>query len=334
MLLMVVGLLWLLLGVLTALSFHDEKALSRYELTRLSQSGDKVARELLARQENEQELESLRCIVITLVSSAVVTSSVFSVGIWQGILLGTALLILSPLFVRVSPVRRLADNFRERVRPYALTAAIHIGPILRLLRQREVESAAVRVYSHDELLDVVHRSHGVLSTDQRKRLEANLSFDDKTVAEVMTPKSVIDTADVHDTLGPLVINDLHNTGHSRFPVIEDDIDHVVGTLYLKELIDLRSEHQTVRAAMNPKVYYIHENDSLQHALHGFMRSHHHLFVVVNDYRETVGLLSLEDAIEALIGMKIVDEFDQFDDLRAVAERNPRHNNHPAKRQNI
>lgn len=79
-----------------------------------------------------------------------------------------------------------------------------------------------------------------------------------------------------------------------------------------------------------EVFYIHGQKSLTRALHGFLKTRHHLFVVVNEYRETVGLLSLEDVIEALIGATIVDEFDAFDDLRAVAERNPNRNNQPER----
>ena len=85
-----------------------------------------------------------------------------------------------------------------------------------------------------------------------KRLKASLAFDGRVVGDIMTPKSQIVTADAHDTLGPLVMSELHKSGHSRYPVIDGDIDHIVGMLYLKELIDLKSEHQTVRAAMNSK----------------------------------------------------------------------------------
>ena len=56
--------------------------------------------------------------------------------------------------------------------------------------------------------------------------------------------------------------------------------------------------------------------------------------MVNEYRETVGLLTLEDTLEALLGRKIVDEFDAHEDLRVVAERNPRRNNHPPKQRNV
>ena len=71
-----------------------------------------------------------------------------------------------------------------------------------------------------------------------------------------------------------------------------------------------------------RVFYIHELQTLDHALAAFIKTHHHLFVVINEYRETVGILSLEDVTEALIGRKIVDEFDAHDDLRKVANHNP------------
>lgn len=331
---MLVGVLWIILGVLSALRFETSKNMSQYELTRLSNQGDKVAREILMRQMRIPELESLRMIVITIISTALVASSVFAFGLAGGVTIGALLLILAPLLVRVSLVRNLADRFRDFVWPYALKVTDWISPVLKALRSRDVAAEKLRVYSQDELLDIVHRSPGVLSQAEMKRLDASLAFDGRVVSDIMTPKSQIVTADAHDTLGPLVMTELHKSGHSRYPVIDGDIDHIVGILYLKELIDLKSEHQTVRAAMDTKVYYIREDQDLEHALHGFLRSHHHLFVVINEYRETVGLLSLEDVIETLIGSKIIDEFDQFDDLRAVAERNPRHNNHSARSRDV
>lgn len=323
-----VAILWVILGVLLALRFHDSHDMSQFELTRLSGTGDQEAQQLLEHQIREPELESLRQIVVTIVSTLLVTSSVFAFGLAGGVAMGALLLILAPLLVRVPIVRKLADRLRDFLWPYAFKVTDWVGTPLRWLRVRGNPNRNVRVYSQEELLDIVHRSHGLLNDDQFRRLKASLKFDERKVADIMTPKSMIVTASVHDTLGPLVMTELHKSGHSRFPVIEEDMDHIVGVLYLKELIDLKSEHQTVKAAMQKKVFYIREDQDLEHALHGFLRSHHHMFVVVNEYRETVGLLTLEDAIEALIGSKIVDEFDEFDDLRAVASRNPRKNNRP------
>jgi CBS domain containing-hemolysin-like protein len=105
---------------------------------------------------------------------------------------------------------------------------------------------------------------------------------------------------------------------------------VVGTLHIQDLltIDAKRRSTSVEKAMEPRVFYIKEDQTLQHALAAFLRTHHHLFIVVNEFRETVGLLSLEDVIEALLGRKIIDEFDAHEDLRVVASRNPQSNNHP------
>jgi magnesium and cobalt transporter len=152
----------------------------------------------------------------------------------------------------------------------------------------------------------------------------------------MTPRGVIDTIGKKELLGPLVLDDLHKTGHSRFPVTDGDIDHIVGVLHIQDLLvlDARQRSATAEKAMEPRVFYIREDQTLDHALTAFLRTRHHLFVVVNEFRETVGIVSLEDVIETLLGRKIVDEFDAHEDLRAVAARNPRGNNEPQKHEDI
>lgn len=165
-------------------------------------------------------------------------------------------------------------------------------------------------------------------------IQCGLEFGDKKVRDVMTPKSMVDALKENETLGPVVLDRLHKSGHSRFPVHEGDVDHMVGMLYLRDLVPLKKNLKYARDAMHKQVYYIREDQDLEHALAAFLKTHHHLFVVVNGYRETVGLLSLEDVIEALLGRKIIDEFDQHHDLRVVAERNPRGNNVPANRKDV
>jgi CBS domain containing-hemolysin-like protein len=86
--------------------------------------------------------------------------------------------------------------------------------------------------------------------------------------------------------------------------------------------------------MNPKVYYVNQEQNLKHALAAFLKTRHHLFVVVNGYRETAGILSLEDVIEALIGQKIIDEYDEHDDLRKVAARSAKTNNNPPEGKDV
>ena len=110
---------------------------------------------------------------------------------------------------------------------------------------------------------------------------------------------------------------------------------MIGVLHIKELLTLREKTtQTAGQAMEKKVYYINQDQTLDHALAAFLKTRHHLFIVVNGYRETAGIVTLEDVIEALLGREIVDEFDLHDDLRVVAARNAKHNNNSTHGANV
>ena len=164
---------------------------------------------------------------------------------------------------------------------------------------------------------------------------AVLDFKEKKVSDYMTPRSVVDTIGVSELLGPLVLDDLHKTGHSHFPVIDGDIDHIVGMLHIQNLFALKNrESLSVREVMDTQVFYIREDQSLDKALGACIKKRRSLLVVVNQYRETVGVITVEDIIEQLIGRKIIDQFDEYDDLRAVAETNPRKNNLPKRGEDI
>lgn len=332
--LIIAGVLWLLLGVIQAMRFRVASDVSDFELQRRVEHADEQAVQVASLNQQVPLLESLRYVAVTVVGVLMVTVLVLGLGVINGVLLGVVGLLLAPIAQRLDFVCRFADKFADTVQPYALKVVEWIRPVLSWLRERNLSERQTRVYSHEELIDVVVHSPGVLSNDQITRLRASLAFDDRRVQDVMTPASVIDTVEVRDGLGPLVLDQLHKTGHSRFPVIDGDIHHVVGILYMRELVDLKNAKKTVKDAMDSKVFYVHQDQDLEHALHAFLRTHHHLFIVVNDYRETVGLLSLEDVVESLIGKKIVDEFDRFDDLRAVAESNPRANNQPKKFEDV
>lgn len=324
--------LWALVFFVHALRFESSK-LSRYELERRAGSGDGDAQLQLESDALMPRLIALRQIIETLLIVASISVTNASFGLLIGLTISVCLLLLLDTITRQSPVHRSAQTLYGTFHRSLLTT-VKDWKWLEVFRPYMSSGSDMQLYSKDELKAVVARSKGLLSHDEQLRFMANLQLEDQVVADVMTPVSVLDTANVHDTLGPLVLDDLHKTGHSRFPVIDGDIHHIVGVLYLHELVDLRTDKKSIREAMDPHVHYIHESQSLEHALHGFLQTHRHLFIVVNDYRETVGVLTLEDVVEAVLGRPIVDEFDQFEDLRIVAASNPRKNNLPKRKTDI
>lgn len=246
-----------------------------------------------------------------------------------GVIIAVIVAVGYPTLARQRLVHRLGQFIYEQYEPYILRLIERIRPVLNWLRSEASHGIGrpAKVDSYEELIEIIQQSHDALTADQRTLIESALRFGDKRVASVMTPKSVIRSVRKEEFLGPLVLSELHAYGHSRLPVIDGDIDHIVGTLHLRDLLSLDVKRSTTaEKAMEAKVYYIHEDDTLEHALSAFIKVRHHLFVVINDERETVGLLSLEDVMEALIGRRIVDEDDIHADLRAVAKRQSVTNN--------
>lgn len=304
-------------------------SLSQFELSRRQNVGDASAVAMARREKLLDDVISLQRTGVALLLVVAVMLSVAAFGWLIGTLVAVAIALEYGAIARLQPVQVRVQRLYERYETAILNFIERFPFAWRLLRGVSLEmSQRTKLDSREELEHLVTESGALLDGNERKLILHSLKFNDRTVSEVMIPKSMIDSVDKKELLGPLVLDDLHKTGHSRFPVIDKDIDHVVGMLHIQDLLTISAKRsETVEKTMMPRVFYIREDQTLQHALSAFLRTHHHLFVVVNEYRETVGLISLEDVIEALLGRKIVDEFDAHDDLRAVALRNPRGNNH-------
>lgn len=320
-------LLVLLIGV--ASIRLRRSSLSRFELERRRAAGDHTAAEELDR---ELVLDDVASLQRALVAALLVLTVLSAVAVF-GWMLGTIVAVVIALgYGRLTQFDKVAHPFTNIYQRYddQVSTFVRSHPTVgKLLRSVTYEQREVAVNSREELEHMIEQSSHILTSNEKKLLLSGLAFPSKTVDTVMTPHGVVDTIAKNELIGPLTLNDLHKTGHSRFPVIDGDIDHVVGVLHIRELLTLGDKQsQTAGEAMEKHVYYIHQDQTLYQALAAFLKTRHHLFVVVNGYRETAGILTLEDVVEALIGRTIVDEFDVHDDLRSVATREAQHNNRP------
>ncbi len=310
--------------------------MSQFELERRQKSGDHEAALVLRRKNLLGSVISLQRVKCALLLVLIVLSSVVAFGWLLGVIFSVVIALEYNAIARIGFINRLSQKLYARVEEPVLTLVEKYPKLFSLIRTALPVESEARIDSKEELLHLVEHAGTVLSNEERKHIVNGLIFSDRDVKEIMTPRGMIDSISKRELLGPLVLNDLHKTGHSRFPVIDGDIDHVVGMLYIQDLlvVDSGKRSGSVEKTMEPRVFYIHENQSLTHALAAFIRTHHHLFIVINEFRETVGVVSLEDTMEALLGHKIIDEFDTHEDLRVVAARNPRKNNHPEKREDV
>jgi CBS domain containing-hemolysin-like protein len=270
-------------------------------------------------------LRSMRALLLVLL----VVLLIGAFGWLLGVVLALIVAVIYPAIARLKSITKVGRSLYEKIEPKLLDIAAKFERLFHILREPgvRIHETPSRLHSRDDLAELIERSKDVVGEHERTLLVAALAFPEKTVQSIMTPRSVIDFIKKGEFLGPLVLDELHALGHSRLPVIAEDLDHVVGILHLRDMLslDVRTS-ATAEKVMEKKVYYIREDDALEHALAAFIRTRHHLFIVINKNRETVGLLTLEDVMEALIGRKIVDEDDVHADLRAVAEREGRANN--------
>jgi metal transporter CNNM len=176
-------------------------------------------------------------------------------------------------------------------------------------------------YSRKELVGILEEHGGATIKSHEERIARGaLTFSDKLIEEVMTPRSMVTGIEQDRVLNEATVEELRKTGYSRFPVYDENLDHVTGILYAQQLLDSHTENKTVAQVCSKTVYFVNEDATLDHALNAFIKTKNHLFMVVNRFSEFVGIIAIEDVIEEILGVEIVDEFDKYANVRAVAEK--------------
>lgn len=157
-----------------------------------------------------------------------------------------------------------------------------------------------------DLTDDIPENH-----EEHKILKGIVKFGETSVKQIMKPRLDV-VAIKNDTPYKEVIQTIMETGHSRIPVYEDSFDHVLGLLYIKDLIpfiDEKENYQWLPLIRNP--FFVPENKKLDDLLKEFQDKKIHLAIVVDEYGGTSGIITLEDVLEEIVG-EINDEFDVDD----------------------
>jgi len=175
--------------------------------------------------------------------------------------------------------------------------------------------------SKGELLDLLRRtSREVLSDEEREIIAAAMSFSERTVKSVMLPQDKMTYVHENDFLGPLMLDKLFKSGFLHFPVVGAS-GRITGLLHTKNLNDLKIK-DTDRAGkyLDENVYYIRGDHTLEMAMAAFLRTNSHFFVVIDAAENPIGLLTFEAVVEAMLGKKIMDDFDEDLNSGSVAHR--------------
>jgi CBS domain containing-hemolysin-like protein len=166
--------------------------------------------------------------------------------------------------------------------------------------------------TEEELMTFVEvvEEEGGIEEEEKELIHNIFEFDDTSASEIMTPRADMFVINVNDDLN---VEEIIRSGFSRIPVIAEDIDHVIGILNIKDLFmhQVTSAKQTdVRRVMS-EPYFVPENKKLDHLLQEFKKRKQHIAIVVDEHGGVSGLITLEDALEEIVG-EIVDETDKVE----------------------
>ena len=161
---------------------------------------------------------------------------------------------------------------------------------------------------------------GVFEEQETDLIENTLRLKDVKVNDVMTPRTVIFALNKDMTVGQVL--DEHDTlDFTRIPIFDTNLDGIVGIVNRYDIVSRKADDQfsTRVSEISKEVPSVNENDPVDEVLRLFIKNRYHLALVVNNNNSLTGLITLEDAIETLLGEEIVDEHDPVVDMRDLAK---------------
>lgn len=327
-------LCWLLLSFASL----AEAALVRLEVVRVRQLAAErgwLGQRLLELVENRQEVLST---LILLINLAIIAASAYTTEVVIRITGGSerwilaasfAMILFLLIFCEVTPktygVRR-AEKVGLAVVPvlFVLHKVVRpVGRVLHLVGMAIIRRVLIPViggealaglpmYSDQEVLEMVAegQANGDIEQEEREMIAGVIEFADKVTREVMTPRTDMAWIAAGTSLAEAA-QISERTGYSRLPVCVDDVDHVVGILYAKDMISAlgagRPELTADQVSRKP-VPLVPESRKIGEVLNLMQRKRLHMAIVIDEYGGTAGLVTIEDLLEEIFG-EIRDEHD-------------------------
>jgi CBS domain containing-hemolysin-like protein len=177
-------------------------------------------------------------------------------------------------------------------------------------------------FSRDEIMAVVTLSEkeGSIHSKESVLIENLFKLKNIKTKEIMTPRSVVFALNENVTVEEAIENDKMYI-HSRIPIYNESIDDIVGIVFNQTILEESVEERdnTILRDITVPVHKISENVPVSLLIDLFVKRKTHLFIVHDNYGQTSGVVTLEDAIETLLGVEIVDEMDEVEDMQAFAK---------------
>lgn len=301
---------------------------SAIELKRQARKGDKTAELLYRVVSYGLDVEIFFWALVSILGASLFVLLAITLPTWLAIIITTLIVWFGFVWLPRTHSSRYMQLAAKYISPVANWLLNKLQPIIKRANHHATKRLPTvqhtKIFERDDLIKLLDKQQkqidNRIAKEELQIAKNALGFGEKRVSEVMTPKRMIKMVSTHDMIGPVLMDELHKSGHSRFPVKHDSPDNIVGTLFIRDLMSAK-QGGFIKDVMRKDVFYVNQDEPLARVLDAFIKTKHHLFMVVNGFEELVGVISVEDIIEQVIGKQLIDEFDSYDDLRAVAQMN-------------
>ena len=308
-------------------------SLNRYRMRHLAREGHHGAaraRRLLARPDRLIGLILIGNNFVNILASSIATVIALRLFGEIGIAIATGTLTLVILiFAEVTP-KTLAALHPERI---AFPAAWVYEPLLKLLYPLvwvvnwmcnsllrllgvDPDAHGETPLTQEELRSVVVDSHGPLPKRYRRMLLSVLDLESVTVEDIMVPRNEVVGIDLDDDWDDIV-QQLASAQYARLPVFRDSLDHVLGYVHLRKMPHLLLQESFTRADLEQAIrepYFIAATTTLNRQMANFQRTRQRFGLVVNEYGDIQGLVTMDDLLEEIVGEFTTDPADSIKDV--------------------
>ena len=299
--------------------------LDKNELERKISLGNKDAKKVYAVRKRGNLLLSTLLLGNVAVNS---TLAIFLGNIASGLMAGLVATSLILIFGEIIPqavFARYALKFTAKMTWFVKIFLIIMFPItwpISWALDKALGDEMPSIYSKKELIKIVQEHEDSkdsdIDSDEERIIKGALSFSEKTVEDVMTPRTVVYSLSLDANLDRNLLNKIKRKGFTRIPIYEETIDDVIGILYTKDLINIRLNTKIKDVYKKENALIVKKEQKLDVLLNMFIKSKVHLAFVKDEYHGLEGVISLEDVLEEILNREIVDESDIIVDLQKEA----------------
>ncbi len=320
------GMLLLSLGVLIVLSafFSSSEtsmmSLNRYRLKHLSKEGHKAARRASRLLERPDRLLGTILVgnnIVNILAASIAT--VVAVQIWgdAGIVIATiGLTVVILIFGEITPKTLAAlrpeliafpasvvlSLLQKLLYPVVWVCSAISNVLLKLIGVNPADVNGDQLTT-EELRTVVREAGLGITRSRQNMLLGILDLEKMTVNDIMVPRNEAMGIDTEDDMSA-IINQLRTTHHTRLPVYEGDINNIIGIVHMRSIARLLSRGDLTKEALIQackEPYFIPESTPLHTQLFNFQKQKRRIAIVVDEYGDVIGLVTLEDILEEIVG---------------------------------